>query len=463
VPDVPGAVLTRSRPGPEGKLAGASLAGSESSVAAPSLSSGTAGNVLWACVLFNLGLCFVNSSVVGISALHVIAAVAVILAAAFLLPFSRGARAPGRMDLLLILLFGTWLLLSILRQNADPKYFRDVAIIPLFILLGMASCNGEGLHRRLFWLHIVILGFALWEAFAVTSFVRVFSIADYFASTRGSNTLAWSVDSGLFLSSVRPEERFLFADLPIHRLSSVFLEPVSLGNYVVIATIWLAGFWKQIPAWMRFPAVLATLLLLAGSDSRMATVTCLAILLALPFKRFIFPLAPALTAPLVIAAMALVAWALDLKSGLDDFGGRIAHAVEVLGAFRLEDYAGLSLAQLEGSEDAGFAYIILTQSLVVAAILWACLFVRKLQSADSRYVHLAIALYVALNLTVSWSLFSIKTAAIVWVLLGRSIRDDREGAAVDAPAPLAAAAAPPAPARPRRAVPQRLGALSNSA
>lgn len=463
MPDVPGAVLTRSRTDPRGSLAGADLAGTDSSAAAPSLSSGAAGNVLWACVLFNLGLCFVNSSVFGISTLHVVLAEAAILAAAFLLPFAKGTRSPGRMDLLLILLFGTWLLLSILRQNADPKFFRDVAIIPLFIILGMASCNGEGLHRRLFWLHIVILGFALWEAFAVTSFVRVFSIADYFASTRGSNTLAWSVDSGLFLSSVRPEERFLFADLPIHRLSSVFLEPVSLGNYVVIATIWLAGFWKQIPAWMRLPAVLATLLLLVGSDSRMATVTCVAILLALPFKRLIFPLAPALTAPLVIAAMTFLAWALDLKSGLDDFGGRIAHAVEVLGDFRLEEYAGLSLAPLNGSEDAGFAYIIMTQSLVVAAILWACLFVRKLRSVDSRYVHLAIALYVALNLTVSWSLFSIKTAAIVWVLLGRSIRDDRQTATLDAPAPKVAVAAPPLAARSRRAATQRLGALSNSA
>ena len=66
----------------------------------------------------------------------------------------------------------------------------------------------------------------------------------------------------------------------------------------------------------------------------------------------------------------------------------------------------------------------------------------------SRFIHLAVALYLALNLTVSWSLFSIKTAALLWFLLGRAIRDDqgeRRDAVADPPAPEAIGESRPRP------------------
>jgi putative polymerase len=67
----------------------------------------------------------------------------------------------------------------------------------------------------------------------------------------------------------------------------------------------------------------------------------------------------------------------------------------------------------------------MTQSLLGAAFLWTIVFFRRLRTAEARYVHLAVALYVALNLTVSWSLFSIKSAALLWFLLGLSVANDQ--------------------------------------
>ena len=431
---------------------------------AADVSATVGAGILWAAVLFNLLLCFADTNLLRLSAAPVMLVEGAILGAALLLPLARSRRGPNRMDFLLIGLFGTWLLLSILRQVIDPKYFRDVAIIPIFVLLGLAT-RGEGLHRRLFWLHMVIVAFAVWEAISVTNFVSVFSIGDYFAHTRGKANIDWSVESGLYLSAIRPEARFLFPALPLHRLSSVFLEPVSLGNYVVIATIWVAGFWRQIPQRMRMVAAVTTLLLLIGSDSRMATVTCIALLLALPARRFIPALAPVLVAPLVIAAMVLAVLALHLQAGTDDFGGRIGHAVETFRAFTLSNYAGLSLSLLSDAEDAGFAYIVMTQSLLMAVALWVSLFLRRLRTPESRYVHLAVALYVALNLTVSWSLFSIKTAGLLWFLLGKSLRDDAESADSAGPGapPRELRAEPRPPATPGAPGAQRLGWLSNSA
>lgn len=379
---------------------------------------------LWATVLFNLILCFVDTNVAVINQQIVVVSEAAILAAILLLPFAVPGRKVGRLDLLLVLLLANWLILSIVRQQADPKMFRDVAIIPLFVVAGLAS-RGDGFHKSFFWLHMTIFAFAVWEALSVPSFVSVFSVGDYFAHTRGSANDEWWVDSGLYLSSIRPEARFLFSNLPLHRLSSVFLEPVSLGNYVIIATIWLIGFWRQIPRRLAIIAAVVNVLLLIGCDSRMATVTCLILLLIAPAKRWIPSFAPILTAPIAIGAMFAAVSIFGLVAGNDDFPGRIAYSVEVFRSFKLEDFAGFSLDQIKNTQDSGFAYLINSQSLIVAIVIWATIFSRHLVTPESRYVHLAVAIYLALNLTVSWSLFSIKTAGLLWFLLGRVLADQK--------------------------------------
>ena len=230
----------------------------------------------------------------------------------------------------------------------------------------------------------------------------------------------------------------MFANLPLHRLSSVFLEPVSMGNYVIIAVLWLVGFWRQIPRRMAIVAAVVTALLLVGSDSRMATISCAVLLLAAPVKRWIPSFAPILAAPIVIAAMFVAVPLFGLSSGTDDFPGRIAYSVDVFRSFRLEDFAGMSLSRIGTTEDAGFAYLINAQSLIVAMAIWATLFVRRFTTPESRYVHFAVAVYLALNLTVSWSLFSIKTAAMLWFLLGRVVADQKLAAEADSERPAAA-------------------------
>lgn len=381
--------------------------------------------LLWASVLFNLVLCFVDSHVARLGAGQVILSEVLILAAAVALPFRQPDRSPCRWDFLFALLLVNWLLLSIVRGSIDPKMFRDVAIIPVFIVAGMAS-KSRNLHTSIFYLHLVILVFALWEAISPTGFVSVFSVSDYFGHTRGQSVEDWTVDNGLYLSSIRPQDRFLFSSLPLHRLSSVFLEPVSLGNYVVLATIWLVTFWRHLPRWMAMTAAVATVLLLIGSDSRLATIACIVLLAAAPFKRHLTSILSLLSAPLVIAATFLAVALFDLRSGSDDFPGRVAYSVEVLRKFGFEDLFGLSLRLIHETEDAGFAYVINSQSLIVAIILWAVLFARPAKTAESRYLHFAIAVYLSLNLIVSWSLFSIKTAALLWFMLGHAIAFDDE-------------------------------------
>jgi putative polymerase len=387
--------------------------------------------LLWASALLNIILCFIDTNLFRVSQTLVIAGEAVILAAAVALPFTDSDRRPGRWDLLLLMLLVNWVILSLLRGVADPKFYRDVAIIPIFILAGIA-CRGDKLHSSIFRLHLVILAFAIWEAASITSFTSIFNVSNYFLHTRSLPTDDWWIDNGLFLSSVRPDARFLFPDLPIHRLSSIFLEPVSLGNYVVIATLWLVGFWRHMPRKMVIVAAIANVLLLIGCDSRLATVACLILLVAAPFKKYLSSTVAVLTAPAVIAATFLAVALLHLRPGTDDFAGRLAYGVATLQGFGIEDFTGISIGQIEKTGDAGFAYLINSQSLLMAMLLWTLVFARRLVTPESRYIHFAVALYLSLNLIVSWSLFSIKTASLLWFLLGRAIALDRDAGAAAA-------------------------------
>src|SRR4051812_35310612 len=83
-----------------------------------------------AAVTFNFGLCLVNANVGGLGRGIVIAAELVIVSAALALS-CRNWRPDYRPWL--AYLGGTivlWLVLSLMRQNADPKLVRDILIIP---------------------------------------------------------------------------------------------------------------------------------------------------------------------------------------------------------------------------------------------------------------------------------------------------------------------------------------------
>ena len=419
-------------------------------------------SLLWASVLFNLVLCFIDTNIFPVGQSLVIVGEAVILTTAIAVPFMGGGRHPGRWDLLLVLLLLNWLILSLFRQYVDPKMFRDVAIIPIFIVAGLAYRGGDKLHITIFRIHMLILAFAIWEAASPSTLTSVFNISGYFANTRGASPDDWWIENGLYLSSVRPDERFLIPGLPIHRLSSVFLEPVSLGNYVVIATLWLVGFWRYLPRKLAITAVIANVLLLIGCDSRLATVACLILLLAAPFKKHLSSITALMVAPVVIATTFIAVALLNLRPGLDDFPGRVAYGVFTLRSFGVEDFTGVSLDLLEKTADAGFAYVVISQSVMMAVLLWTLIFARRLNTPESRYMHFAVAVYLAFNLIVSWSLFSIKTAGLLWFLLGRAIAMDQDVLLGLVPRKLRTAKKAPAWVRPSEAAPAPEGTATAS-
>ena len=170
--------------------------------------------------------------------------------------------------------------MAILRNQLDPKGFRDVLIPILFYGLGRQIGDIKYADRVLKLMVWIVLFFGFFELLYLDLYSRFFNIFSYYVSqgslTAGSN---WAKDSVLGLNGTRPEgigRTILPALLGNHRISSVFLEPVSLGNFAVIIASWgLAKRREDFKDMLFFVA--AALVMIALSDSRYGMITLAAL------------------------------------------------------------------------------------------------------------------------------------------------------------------------------------------
>ena len=374
--------------------------------------------ILIAAVTFNAFFAIVNAHVAAISPELVILAEICLVAAVHLYALFNYRPSMAPWYLLLGVTFILFLLRWLGTGEMEPKFFRDVALIPTFIILGLAS-DGKDLDRVVLGLLASVVVIGVIEIALPTVYSDIFSIRDYYIATRGNVAEDfYAQDSTLFVSATRPDERFLsFLDAP--RLSSIFLEPVSLGNFCTITVAYLAARYKRLSALTTFLSAMGIIFLLIGSDGRLAAVS---IILALGMS-FLAPHLPRVTSalylPIIVFAAVVFVLATNASPGADDFSGRLAHTVDLLARFQLGDFAGLPSGFLPGSMDSGIAYLILTQSLIGTTIIWLFLvcFTEERTTQQIRYTH-GILLYFVLTMTVSYSMLTIKTASLAWFIHG---------------------------------------------
>jgi putative polymerase len=202
-------------------------------------------------------------------------------------------------------------------------------------------------------------------------------------------------------------------------MSSIFLEPVSLGNYCVIIFAYALASFRELTIMQRIILLGGTLALMIGCDGRLAAVSCAVIAIAaliaprLPQRALI-----AVPFVVLVAGAAAVAF-LGLKAGEDDFAGRLAHTFSLLASYGPAEYLGISNLYLPQAVDSGLAYLISTQSVFGVILLW--LFVAGFAEERSRQqvvYKTGVAFYLALSMLVSFSFLSIKTASLAWFILG---------------------------------------------
>ncbi|HSI39663.1 MAG TPA: hypothetical protein VLA00_03850 [Xanthobacteraceae bacterium] len=375
------------------------------------------GILLGAC-LFNTFLAFVNANVAALSSAPVIAFELLITCAALAIGVQRVDANKARWFVLMGFLVFFQAFTAITNGQPDPKFLRDVLIIPVFMLLGLSS-DRPTLLRALIILQAVVLAFTLYEAFAVDSYSKLLGVKSYYINTRGFKADSfYQKGSELFVSAQRPGERFL-PFFGIHRVSSVFLEPVSLGNYAVIAWMIMLAMWSQMSWMTRGYLVFSTVIILFGCDGRFATVT-IGILTGM---RVIVPFLPRfsnwLYLPLVLIVAAIASSLLNWQPDGDNFSSRTAFTLDILASLDAGQIFGGDSARAYRSADSGVSYILLSQSFLGLLVIWSFISIGVPQNDRPTlfYAH-AVSAYIALNSLISYSMFSIKTAALLWFAYG---------------------------------------------
>jgi putative polymerase len=377
-----------------------------------------AASIVLGCVGFNAVLAIVNAHVHPLTAAHVMLAEGVLVAAAaVVIARSWSARMIPAVALIVVLVLFC-LLRGAITGEVQPKYLRDVLIIPLFAMLGMAFAGGD-LMRVAVVVHAAVFAVFVMEIIAPDLHSEIFRIQDYYINTRGlSLEDFYDTSSELFVSATRPNERFVsFIDAP--RASSLFLEPVSLGNYCSIVTAFIVATWRQTSIATRLFLGAGTGLMLVGCDGRLAIVTCAAIVAVAPFATALPLRSTILYAPLFVMAGFALTFFAGLHAGADDFAGRLANTVELFTRLDAPDLLGLTDTLIGPAVDSGVTYLILTQSLPLALLLWLFMAwnVPEAGAEQVRFTH-ALCLYLVLSMMVSYAFLTIKTAGLAWFIQG---------------------------------------------
>ncbi len=363
--------------------------------------------------LLNTQIHFVSRAVVGISE-------AIILAAC--LPILARRMLPG--VILLVLLISALLAVTTLFSGqVNIKAYRDLFIPLCFFWVGCNVGKPELAERALIAVIAIVLAFGFFELFFVDTFTRVFDIFGYYIATGNLTPITDYVrESRLQLNGIRPEgigRTLLPGLLGAHRVSSLFLEPISLGNFATMCAAWgLSKDTKDMRSLVFF--VGAAFVMMVLSDSRFAMMAVSVILvLRVVLKGDLINFA--ILTPFIAMALLLVLGFDTTGRGFDSFQGRLSFSGFTLMQFDLPMLFGVS--KIANFADQGYAYVISNFGIPICVLLWFGLWMLKMPDEQSARFRAFVAVYFSLILCISGnSAFAFKSAAVVWFLLGSSLR-----------------------------------------
>ncbi|MCF1495142.1 UDP-phosphate alpha N-acetylglucosaminyltransferase [Agrobacterium vitis] len=362
-------------------------------------------------LVLNLFLCFVNTRIMPVSDTHVMLGEMTMLGAAFLLAVDR---RPG-LYLTLLLFVSYMLMIFALRGALDLKALRDIFIPVGFYFMGRRVAHVGLADRLVIACGLIVLTVALYEYLALESYLDYFNVLGYYIA-RGTVTLQESFGQtrGLFISGLRPEPRTLLPFLGQHRVSSVFLEPVSAGNFGVILYAW-ALFRPAMP-W-RFIVMALAMTSIVLADARFGFFTCVAITLLWPLYRFI-PKTVWLVAPfLLLAVIAAYGLIVGAEGGANDLSGRLKVTAGILNSLDFQVVLGAKTTDAF-TADSGISYTLTNFGLFGFVGLWAAFVLSPMKDPKAWAFRGMMVIYLLLLMLISNSFYSIKTAALMWFLIG---------------------------------------------
>jgi len=367
--------------------------------------------VAFGTLTFNLMLALVNSNVFRITESYVILTEMALLGAALLLALSRNAT----LYVILAIYISYMAFILALRPELDLKAIRDVLIPIVFYFIGRKFRRIEDADRLIWLSAALILAIGLFEFFFLEIYTSLVNIFDYYVA-RGTLTAdaSFAEGSNLFVSSTRTGGRNLFGFLGDLRASSVFLEPVTMGNFGAFLCLWALFRSGMRHRALLFAAAFAAIVL---PDSRLGMFVCFA-LFAAAAASYIVPRILWWCLPVVIALSLAIygAWTTQIFWE-DNFSGRLLHASLLMQKITWEAFWGAQ-ANVPFLADNGYAYSIANTGIIGLVGLWT-LFVFAPYNASRALQFKALAVtYISLLMTVSNSFYSIKLAALFWIAAG---------------------------------------------
>jgi putative polymerase len=378
-----------------------------------------------AAMFFNAALCLINTKLIAISSAHVIGAEMLLISISFVV----SNRSFNYLNLGIII--GTimyCLTLALIRaffsstQDIDIKVIRDFLIPITFFMLGTQVTDLKAADRLVWCAIVLVAPLALLEYFYLDIFLQYFDIVHYYImrGTLQASKQVLLASGNLMVSGIRPQGqgRELFSFLGDHRVSSIFLEPIGLACFGIITFMW--GIVRSSSEHrFRYGLLSAGLLFIILADSRFGALFSVFVLLLTMLPPRISTIAAAILPgaaiiALVISGQLIHNFPADVENTTS---GRLIYSAQVLTEFDFFHWLGFKVSDLQ-TFDAGYGYIISSIGLFGLAVFWCIVMSIHGPSREFILFRNASAAYFAAMSCIGQAQFTIKTASLLWFLLG---------------------------------------------
>ncbi|MGB7260257.1 MAG: hypothetical protein WBD48_19470 [Pseudolabrys sp.] len=371
---------------------------------------------------FNFALCFVNTNIGAIGNSYIIGCEVAILSSVLLyvyptIDYPRFLAIAGAVLYLIALSTAR----IVLGEGFDIKPVRDLLIPIAFFLLGSGVNDVRAADAIVRVAVLIVIAVGLFEYLLPDTFTRFFNIASFYIERGSMEAAQIQQSSNLFVSGMRPEGaaggRSLLPFLGNHRVSSIFLEPVSAGNFGIVVFMWalVRSMSRRQIFWGLFASAA---LIIIMSDSRFGAYFCVIGLLLALVPTSIRSAGVALLPAVGLLSLVLLFDPLSAHYGLDSgIIGRLILSGRILNRFDVLNWFGLEAPDFV-TADSGYAYALAGVGIIGLAIFWIMFL--SIQGSSRRFYLFRdlTGAYFALLLCISNSPFTIKTGALLWFLAG---------------------------------------------
>lgn len=307
------------------------------------------------------------------------------------------------------------------------RFIHQMLLMTVFVILGTIT-NEHTIKSTFKIITFIVITVLFIELLYTRIYIEIFHPAYYYFTTRG--IAPWG-GTGLYNGSVAiSDTRFSFGILHTHRLSSIFLEQVSLANYSMVVALYLLGYWKKLSFTEKFLYIFTITMILLGNDTRTGT----SIIIILFSGYWIFPKLPkniqVFITPITILLCFVLFYdpSISLDNWSDDLKGRIGLTLYLLKDIDFSTLIGGNLGvMLSHTQDSGYVYILYCSTFLGLITYW--LYTSLLlpqETIASKRLSYGLVIFISANLMIGAAVFTIKIAAPLWIIVGHMCATEKQ-------------------------------------